>query len=170
MFRYADLETHLTAIFLTDKSSSTYTDPFIRRESHAAARLCSRVIFLFTILDPGPSSGRDVGGRARTRDRRIPTDIRADSLATVPPTPPNENEECKKNEKELERVVWNSLVLELLFTRSSKTKGPRDLAMPQKATLLIYSGTKRTGDVSDSYIFHPSRDQENWRWLRRLHS
>ncbi|GFO44156.1 hypothetical protein PoB_007066100 [Plakobranchus ocellatus] len=28
------------------------------------------------------------GGGARERDRRIPADIRADSLAPVPPTPP----------------------------------------------------------------------------------
>ncbi|GFN78490.1 hypothetical protein PoB_000499600 [Plakobranchus ocellatus] len=35
----------------------------------------------------GPPSGQGACGGARTRDRRIPTDIRADSLATVPPTP-----------------------------------------------------------------------------------
>ncbi|GFN92084.1 hypothetical protein PoB_001859000 [Plakobranchus ocellatus] len=36
----------------------------------------------------GPPSGRGAGGRARTRDRRVPADLKADSLATVPPTPP----------------------------------------------------------------------------------
>ncbi|GFN80729.1 NADP dehydrogenase [ubiquinone] 1 subunit c2 [Plakobranchus ocellatus] len=36
----------------------------------------------------GPPSGQDAGGGARTRDRRVPADLRADSLATVPPTPP----------------------------------------------------------------------------------
>ncbi|GFO18006.1 hypothetical protein PoB_004451100 [Plakobranchus ocellatus] len=36
----------------------------------------------------GPSSGQAAGGGARTRDRRVPTDLRADSLATVPSTPP----------------------------------------------------------------------------------
>ncbi|GFN86945.1 hypothetical protein PoB_001345100 [Plakobranchus ocellatus] len=36
-----------------------------------------------------PSSSQGAGGGARTRDRRsIPADIRADSLATVPPMPP----------------------------------------------------------------------------------
>ncbi|GFN74695.1 hypothetical protein PoB_000120100 [Plakobranchus ocellatus] len=35
----------------------------------------------------GPPSGQDAGGGARTRDRRVPADLRADSLATVPPTP-----------------------------------------------------------------------------------
>ncbi|GFN78078.1 hypothetical protein PoB_000458400 [Plakobranchus ocellatus] len=36
----------------------------------------------------GPPSGQGAGGGARTRDRRVPADLRADSLATVPPTPP----------------------------------------------------------------------------------
>ncbi|GFO31917.1 hypothetical protein PoB_005842200 [Plakobranchus ocellatus] len=36
----------------------------------------------------GPPSGQGAGGGARTRDRRVPEDLRADSLATVPPTPP----------------------------------------------------------------------------------
>ncbi|GFN98785.1 hypothetical protein PoB_002529100 [Plakobranchus ocellatus] len=34
----------------------------------------------------GPPSGQGAGSGARTRDRRIPADLRADSLATVPPT------------------------------------------------------------------------------------
>ncbi|GFN82656.1 hypothetical protein PoB_000916200 [Plakobranchus ocellatus] len=34
-----------------------------------------------------PPSGWGAGGGARTRDRRIPAELRADSLATVPPTP-----------------------------------------------------------------------------------
>ncbi|GFO08744.1 hypothetical protein PoB_003524900 [Plakobranchus ocellatus] len=36
----------------------------------------------------GPPSGRGADGGARTRDRGVPTDLRADSQATVPPTPP----------------------------------------------------------------------------------
>ncbi|GFN97080.1 hypothetical protein PoB_002358600 [Plakobranchus ocellatus] len=35
----------------------------------------------------GPPSGQGAGGWARTRDRRVPADFRADSLATVLPTP-----------------------------------------------------------------------------------
>ncbi|GFO25098.1 hypothetical protein PoB_005160300 [Plakobranchus ocellatus] len=35
----------------------------------------------------GPPSGQGAGSGARTRDRRVPADLRADSLATVPPTP-----------------------------------------------------------------------------------
>ncbi|GFO04824.1 hypothetical protein PoB_003132900 [Plakobranchus ocellatus] len=35
----------------------------------------------------GPPSGQGAGGGARTRDRKVPSDLRADSLATVPPTP-----------------------------------------------------------------------------------
>ncbi|GFN86798.1 hypothetical protein PoB_001330400 [Plakobranchus ocellatus] len=40
----------------------------------------------------GPPSGQGVSGGARTRDRGIPADIRADSIATVPPTPHNRRE------------------------------------------------------------------------------
>ncbi|GFN87198.1 hypothetical protein PoB_001370400 [Plakobranchus ocellatus] len=36
----------------------------------------------------GLPSGPGADGRARTRDRRGPADLRADSQATVPPTPP----------------------------------------------------------------------------------
>ncbi|GFO11310.1 hypothetical protein PoB_003781500 [Plakobranchus ocellatus] len=36
----------------------------------------------------GPPSGQGASGGARTCDRRAPADLRADSLATVPPTPP----------------------------------------------------------------------------------
>ncbi|GFN73567.1 hypothetical protein PoB_000007300 [Plakobranchus ocellatus] len=35
-----------------------------------------------------PPSGRGTNGEARTRDRTVPADLRADSQATVPPTPP----------------------------------------------------------------------------------
>ncbi|GFO41752.1 hypothetical protein PoB_006825700 [Plakobranchus ocellatus] len=35
----------------------------------------------------GPPSGRGSDGGARTREKWIPADLRADSLATVPPTP-----------------------------------------------------------------------------------
>ncbi|GFO07656.1 hypothetical protein PoB_003416100 [Plakobranchus ocellatus] len=35
----------------------------------------------------GPPSGQGSGSGARTRDRRIPADLRADSPTTVPPTP-----------------------------------------------------------------------------------
>ncbi|GFN89787.1 hypothetical protein PoB_001629300 [Plakobranchus ocellatus] len=35
----------------------------------------------------GPPTGQGAGNGARTRDRRFPADLRADSLTTVPPTP-----------------------------------------------------------------------------------
>ncbi|GFN89851.1 hypothetical protein PoB_001635700 [Plakobranchus ocellatus] len=35
----------------------------------------------------GPPSGQGAGGGARTRDRRVHADLRADSLTTVLPTP-----------------------------------------------------------------------------------
>ncbi|GFO25604.1 hypothetical protein PoB_005210900 [Plakobranchus ocellatus] len=34
----------------------------------------------------GPPSGQGAGDKARTRDRKAPANLRADSLATVPPT------------------------------------------------------------------------------------
>ncbi|GFN86758.1 hypothetical protein PoB_001326400 [Plakobranchus ocellatus] len=37
----------------------------------------------------GPPSGQGAGSGARTRDRRVPADLRADSQATVLPTPPH---------------------------------------------------------------------------------
>ncbi|GFO50614.1 hypothetical protein PoB_007711900 [Plakobranchus ocellatus] len=40
----------------------------------------------------GPPSGQGTDGGARTHDRRIPADIRADSLATVRPTLPGGKE------------------------------------------------------------------------------
>ncbi|GFO38081.1 hypothetical protein PoB_006458600 [Plakobranchus ocellatus] len=36
----------------------------------------------------GPQSGQGAGSGARSRDRRVPADLRADSQATVLPTPP----------------------------------------------------------------------------------
>ncbi|GFO00117.1 hypothetical protein PoB_002662200 [Plakobranchus ocellatus] len=36
----------------------------------------------------GLPSGRGIDGGARTRDRRVPANLREDSQATVPPTPP----------------------------------------------------------------------------------
>ncbi|GFN76698.1 hypothetical protein PoB_000320400 [Plakobranchus ocellatus] len=36
-------------------------------------------------------TGRGADGGARTRDRRVPADLRADSQATLPPTPPENN-------------------------------------------------------------------------------
>ncbi|GFN79093.1 hypothetical protein PoB_000559900 [Plakobranchus ocellatus] len=38
----------------------------------------------------GPPSGQGAGSGARTRDRRVPADLGADSQATVLPTPPRE--------------------------------------------------------------------------------
>ncbi|GFO50555.1 hypothetical protein PoB_007706000 [Plakobranchus ocellatus] len=37
---------------------------------------------------PGPPSSQGAGGGARTRDRMVPADLRADLPTTVPPTPP----------------------------------------------------------------------------------
>ncbi|GFO19022.1 hypothetical protein PoB_004552700 [Plakobranchus ocellatus] len=40
----------------------------------------------------GPPSGQGAGSGARTRDRRVPADLRANSQATVLPTPRTNNE------------------------------------------------------------------------------
>ncbi|GFO23246.1 hypothetical protein PoB_004975100 [Plakobranchus ocellatus] len=37
--------------------------------------------------DSGPPSGHSASGGARTRNRRVPADLKMDSLSTVPPTP-----------------------------------------------------------------------------------
>ncbi|GFO05595.1 histone-lysine N-methyltransferase SETMAR [Plakobranchus ocellatus] len=44
----------------------------------------------------GPPSGQGAGSGARTRDRRVPADLRADSQATVLPTPPYKRRKKKK--------------------------------------------------------------------------
>ncbi|GFN89545.1 hypothetical protein PoB_001605100 [Plakobranchus ocellatus] len=41
-----------------------------------------------------PPSGQDAGAGARTRDRKVPADLRADLLASVPPTPELESMIC----------------------------------------------------------------------------
>ncbi|GFN99836.1 hypothetical protein PoB_002634200 [Plakobranchus ocellatus] len=43
----------------------------------------------------GPPSGRDADGGARTRDRRVPADLREDLQATVPPTPQKKKKKKK---------------------------------------------------------------------------
>ncbi|GFO35453.1 hypothetical protein PoB_006195800 [Plakobranchus ocellatus] len=47
----------------------------------------------------GPPSGQGAASGARTRDRRVPADLRADSQATVLPTPPLEEEEQGEREE-----------------------------------------------------------------------
>ncbi|GFO05469.1 hypothetical protein PoB_003197400 [Plakobranchus ocellatus] len=39
----------------------------------------------------GPPSGQGAGSGARTRDKRVPADLRAYSQASVLPTPPKQN-------------------------------------------------------------------------------
>ncbi|GFN84634.1 hypothetical protein PoB_001114000 [Plakobranchus ocellatus] len=50
----------------------------------------------------GPPSGQGAGSGARTRDRRVPADLRADSQATVLPTPPLDG--CRHRYK---RILWS---------------------------------------------------------------
>ncbi|GFO43227.1 hypothetical protein PoB_006973200 [Plakobranchus ocellatus] len=45
----------------------------------------------------GPPSGQGAGSGARTRDRRVPADLRADSQATVLPTPQYKKKHFRKD-------------------------------------------------------------------------
>ncbi|GFO25150.1 hypothetical protein PoB_005165500 [Plakobranchus ocellatus] len=45
----------------------------------------------------GHPSGRSTGSGTRTRDRRVPAELRADSLVTVPPTPHYQSKELDWN-------------------------------------------------------------------------
>ncbi|GFO29764.1 hypothetical protein PoB_005626900 [Plakobranchus ocellatus] len=54
----------------------------------------------------GPPSGQGDGGGARTCDRRIPAELRADSLATVPPTPYSVNHPIPPLGAQF--VMWNA--------------------------------------------------------------
>ncbi|GFN75062.1 hypothetical protein PoB_000156800 [Plakobranchus ocellatus] len=55
------------------------------------------------LLGPPLASGAD--GEARTRDRRVPADLRADSQATLPPTPLLQT---KKREKAAENQLCST--------------------------------------------------------------
>ncbi|GFO42587.1 hypothetical protein PoB_006909200 [Plakobranchus ocellatus] len=58
----------------------------------------------------GPPSGQGAGGLARTRDRRVPANLRTGLLSTLPPTPLSgrgrENQEREKEEEEDEGITW----------------------------------------------------------------
>ncbi|GFO29225.1 hypothetical protein PoB_005573000 [Plakobranchus ocellatus] len=41
---------------------------------------------------PGPPSGLGIGGGAQTCDRRVPIDLKGDSLSTLPPMSPTPKE------------------------------------------------------------------------------
>ncbi|GFO19453.1 hypothetical protein PoB_004595800 [Plakobranchus ocellatus] len=66
----------------------------VRERNRPIVGRIRRIGFLYTASPQqsdlrlsGPPSGQGAGGGARTRDRMVPADLRADSLATVPPTP-----------------------------------------------------------------------------------
>ncbi|GFN76081.1 hypothetical protein PoB_000258700 [Plakobranchus ocellatus] len=63
----------------------------VQRIRHAC--MCGYYVFVFSLQQSdlrfsGTPSGQGAGGGARTRDRRVLEDLRADSLANGPPTPP----------------------------------------------------------------------------------
>ncbi|GFO28150.1 hypothetical protein PoB_005465500 [Plakobranchus ocellatus] len=56
----------------------------------------------------GPSVKSDTGGVTQTRDRRVPADIRADSLATVLPTPLKLHEDLPQKNIKSPLVIYSS--------------------------------------------------------------
>ncbi|GFO14567.1 hypothetical protein PoB_004107200 [Plakobranchus ocellatus] len=54
----------------------------VRKSGRKSDKIQNKVISGFS----GPPSGQGAGGGARTCGRRVPAYLRADSLATVPPT------------------------------------------------------------------------------------
>ncbi|GFO21514.1 hypothetical protein PoB_004801900 [Plakobranchus ocellatus] len=64
-----------------------------------------------------PPPGQGAGGWARIRDRRLTADLRADSLATVPPTPPS----CSADMGDVRAVPLNA------FSRGSTVVLPTGL-------------------------------------------
>ncbi|GFO34030.1 hypothetical protein PoB_006053500 [Plakobranchus ocellatus] len=73
------------------KSPQNQVPPCVKRTTKAAA-LCAPlpliVKWVLGFLYIASPSGQGAGSGARTRDRRVPADLRADSQATVLPTPP----------------------------------------------------------------------------------
>ncbi|GFN89219.1 hypothetical protein PoB_001572500 [Plakobranchus ocellatus] len=55
----------------------------------------------------GPPSGQGAGGGARIRDRRVPADLRADSLVTVPPTPRSLVRATRADNNAVFGKLWN---------------------------------------------------------------
>ncbi|GFO32494.1 hypothetical protein PoB_005899900 [Plakobranchus ocellatus] len=56
----------------------------------------------------GPPSGQGAGNRTRTRDRRVPADLGADSLATVSLTPMNRHGELFTTSKTIDLISIES--------------------------------------------------------------
>ncbi|GFO12485.1 hypothetical protein PoB_003899000 [Plakobranchus ocellatus] len=93
----------------------------------------------------GPPSGQGADGGARTRDRKVPADLRANSLATVPPTPPSRQEgatECAQCDSS--------------FTEREVHQNKQEL------------GSHRITSGQSVNIGHFSQDKENWLLFYKL--
>ncbi|GFO22531.1 hypothetical protein PoB_004903600 [Plakobranchus ocellatus] len=66
-----------------------------------------------SVFNHGPPSGQGAGSGDRTRDRRVPADLRADSQATVLPTPPLTSVLDMPHDK---RKYWNVLTVRVYST------------------------------------------------------
>ncbi|GFO07130.1 hypothetical protein PoB_003363500 [Plakobranchus ocellatus] len=51
-----------------------------------------------------PPSGQGAGGGTRIRDRRVPADLRVDSLTTLPSTPPSKDKDNSGVPNKLKQV------------------------------------------------------------------
>ncbi|GFO00929.1 hypothetical protein PoB_002743400 [Plakobranchus ocellatus] len=78
----------------------------------------------------GPPSGQGAHGRARIRDRRIPADLRADSLSTVPPMPLTMMKTVDKQLISVNFVMNEDEKEEIIFT--SKRHSPTETPVEQR--------------------------------------
>ncbi|GFO13962.1 hypothetical protein PoB_004046700 [Plakobranchus ocellatus] len=75
----------------------------------------------------GPPSGQGAGSGARTRDRRVPADLRADSQATVLPTPPAYYSEVRGSNPSPSKVKLSLILLvDLDLLRLGESKGSEE--------------------------------------------
>ncbi|GFO44652.1 hypothetical protein PoB_007115700 [Plakobranchus ocellatus] len=112
-----------------------------------------------------PPSCQGAGGGARTRDRRIPADIRADSLATVPPTPPMfklYTTVLKSAQSEIRRsytLLSNSIYVSAVNTYMINPRRGADLYFPPGEVNYTF---KIPPVCCKSYLFNYGRREERF--------
>ncbi|GFN81463.1 hypothetical protein PoB_000796900 [Plakobranchus ocellatus] len=101
----------------------------------------------------GPPSGQGAGGAARTRDRRVPADIRTDSPATVPP--PEKGSPSRE-------IAGSNACTQLLGSKDERRKSMRKLSPLDMMQHFISSdGALLHHPVDLRYISH--RGTGHWR-------
>ncbi|GFN85691.1 hypothetical protein PoB_001219700 [Plakobranchus ocellatus] len=102
----------------------------------------------------GPPSGRGTDGGARTRDRRVPADLRADSKATVPPTPPDA---MKKKMKVIKAATQEIKTTSSYLYRNFFPAGPRykrNIPGPASGQRQIATGSDQQSAERGIYVEH----------------